>query len=437
MVFCGGIGRRSKDTIKGLKIVKAYIIVDLAFGDSGKGSVTDFLCRVKNADLNVRYNGGHQAAHNVVLPNGTHHTFRQFGSGTFFGCSTYLGRHMIIEPIMLAKEASELACKGIDNPMGNLFINTHSLVTTPWHALLNRMQETYRGNSGFTNRHGSCGVGVGTTRKYWLDYGTDALTAKDCREPEIAAEKMELIKQRLVAEADNFGCNKTEEYLNSMYEISATRTAAMFKEILDGVTLTNRCPSYKVAIFEGAHGVLLDQDYGFHPYTTWSTTTSKHAIEEIECLDTEIETIGVLRTYHTRHGNGPFPSFDKNKPIPEGEHNSNNEWQREFKVGDFDIPLAKYAIKADGNIDSLFFTCLDHLENGVECAEYRDLDNVGNPVPSISFNSDICKILFNVNVVERNNKPFSKIPEILGKPLFGVSRGPTYKDKSLTYRGKR
>src|SRR5581483_6075931 len=93
---------------------QAIFIADLGFGDAGKGTITDFLTRELAADLIVRYNGGPQAAHNVVTPDGKHHTFAQFGSGMLLPWTrTFLSRFMLINPLNMLKEEKHLREMGI------------------------------------------------------------------------------------------------------------------------------------------------------------------------------------------------------------------------------------------------------------------------------------------------------------------------------------
>ena len=91
---------------------RAWIVVDLGFGDAGKGGVTDFLARDQRADLVVRFNGGAQAGHNVVTPDGRHHTFSQFGAGTFAGVRTALGPAFLLHPLAMVVEAEHLVRAG-------------------------------------------------------------------------------------------------------------------------------------------------------------------------------------------------------------------------------------------------------------------------------------------------------------------------------------
>ena len=92
----------------------AYIVVDLGYGDAGKGTIVDALVRKTRSKMVVRFNGGGQAAHNVVLPDGTRHTFSQFGSGSFVpGVKTYLSEHFLWNPISMMAEAEVLGSRGL------------------------------------------------------------------------------------------------------------------------------------------------------------------------------------------------------------------------------------------------------------------------------------------------------------------------------------
>ena len=134
--------------------MRAYVIVDLGFGDAGKGLLTDYLARQLKAGIVVRYNGGAQAGHNVVTPDGRHHTFSQFGSGTFIpGVKTYLSRDVVIHPGALLVEGAILEGKGIPDAFSRLRVSEQALVITPFHQAANRIREIVRGS----DRHGSCG----------------------------------------------------------------------------------------------------------------------------------------------------------------------------------------------------------------------------------------------------------------------------------------
>ena len=171
--------------------MRAFVVVDLGFGDAGKGILTDFLVRRFGAGLVVRYNGGAQAGHNVVTPDVRHHTFSQFGSGTFVpNVRTYLSRHVIIDPLALLVEGNLLEAKGVPDVFSRLQISDQALVITPFQRAANRIRELARG----ANRHGSCGMGVGETFEDALEYPQLSIITKDIRHPSVLREKLKAIR---------------------------------------------------------------------------------------------------------------------------------------------------------------------------------------------------------------------------------------------------
>jgi len=113
---------------------RPILVVDLAFGDCGKGTLVDFLTRRCQPTAVVRFNGGPQAGHNVVTPDSRHHTFSQFGSGSFVpGVKTVLSRFMLIEPYALLNEARHLDSISVSDPLSRLIIHRNCLVISPCH----------------------------------------------------------------------------------------------------------------------------------------------------------------------------------------------------------------------------------------------------------------------------------------------------------------
>jgi adenylosuccinate synthase len=125
--------------------LRAYILVDLGFGDCGKGLLTDFLARHFDAGLVVRYNGGAQAGHNVISPDGRQHTFSQFGSATFIpGVKTYLSKHVVVHPRALLVEGDILVGKGVNDAFSRIRISDQTLVITPFHQAANHPRNRSR-----------------------------------------------------------------------------------------------------------------------------------------------------------------------------------------------------------------------------------------------------------------------------------------------------
>ncbi|WP_067691861.1 adenylosuccinate synthetase [Nocardia jejuensis] len=327
------------------------IVVDLGFGDAGKGATVDWLCSPE-AGLDVaavvRFNGGAQAAHNVVA-DGRHHTFRQFGSGTLSRVPTLLSRHMLVEPLALATEARALARLGIADPLSLLYVDERALLTTPIHGAANRCREDLRGAS----RHGSCGIGIGETASYAL--GHDAPRVADCRRPDVLRRKLIALEEHYRPLLDA-GAHRYDR-IDDLVEVYAEFARAV--AILPGDQLTGFAENGRL-VFEGAQGVLLDEWRGLHPHTTWSTVEPRNARAMLTGIGAPAYVLGVTRSYLTRHGAGPFPTEDRGLSIPE-RHNGIGTYQGEFRLGHLDPILLRYAVDACGGIDGLAVNHLDAL----------------------------------------------------------------------------
>jgi hypothetical protein len=182
------------------------IVVGLGYGDAGKGTIVDWLCRAGQPGGQpggqpdgappaavIRFNGGAQAAHHVVAPSGQVHAFAQFGSGTLAGTPTFLSRFTLVDPLALTAEAEHLRRLGVSDPFGLLTVDREALLTTPCHRAANQAREAARGSG----RHGSCGMGVGETARYALEYPPDAPRAGDLTAPATLRRKLALLRDRL------------------------------------------------------------------------------------------------------------------------------------------------------------------------------------------------------------------------------------------------
>ena len=373
--------------------MSTYVIVDLGFGDAGKGTMVDAIARrCSTPPLVVRYNGGAQAGHNVHTSDGRHHTFSQFGSATLVpGSCTLLSEHMVIHPPALEAENEGLASIGVKNALQRLMIDARALVITPYQQAMNRLREVARGAS----RHGTCGLGVGETVGDALDDAANAVRAADLQDPATLRRKLARIRERkrsqlaplvpALMEAP-IGTRNTRLYDIAIIMdnlVAIERVAETYEEIgrslrvIDEADVARQIRASKHVIFEGAQGVLLDEWYGFHPHTTWSTTTTKNADALIEQSGRagEVRRVGVVRAYATRHGQGPFPSYSEPLTAKLREvANVDDGWQGRFRSGWFDVPLARYALAASPGVDALAVTCLDRLAAIPEwsfCVEHR------------------------------------------------------------------
>ena len=363
---------------------RAFVVVDLGFGDSGKGLLTDFLVRRTGAKLVVRYNGGAQAGHNVVTDDGRHHTFAQFGAGTFVpSVRTFLSHEVVVHPTGLLAEAAALEQKGVADALSRIAVSERARIITPYHQATNRLRELERGES----RHGSCGVGVGETVCDAAEWPDDAVYAADLRDVTRLRHKLARIRARKHAEMSALwggapAAAQVERELQIFVRdeianlwIERARTLATLGIIAPDATLSRWAEASDSIVCEGAQGVLLDEAYGFHPHTTWSRCTAEPAIELLDGSHAEIIRVGVLRSHAMRHGAGPLPTETEELRAHVLDHNRENDWQGPVRYGWFDAVLVRYALAVIRNVDLLAITHLDllrELRTWKWCAAYRD-----------------------------------------------------------------
>lgn len=337
--------------------MRAICLLGLAFGDEGKGACVDALTRQFPVDVIIRYNGGCQTAHNVVLPNGDHHCFSQFGSGMLANetVRTHLSRYMLVEPLAMMNEAAALS-KLTPNLWERTTVDAGAVITTPLHSQLNRLREIARG----ADRHGSCGRGIGVTRELHLKHGDEVLIAGDFQQPRRARlEKLQFIWECVREETMEL-YKKTGMSDRLLWDPSAVIDEYDGRQwpaqIISG-TQDGEC-----MLFEGAQGAMLDEKFGFAPHNTWTDTTFNNAdsilIDELdvhECL-----RIGCIRTYYTRHGQGPFPTEDLSMHLPE-LHNIDEGFQGRFRQGHFDWQMFNSALTIVDGVDYIAVSHLDYL----------------------------------------------------------------------------
>lgn len=329
--------------------MKSLIVVGLGYGDEGKGSIVDFLCSEFEVDFVVKYSGGHQAGHRVVVGD-KEHVFSQFGAGALAGVPTILDREFIIEPFAMEKEREALSDLGANT---EIYVHPECPVTTPYHRAFCRLRESLVG-------HGSCGVGVGVTRQtYNLGIG---LSYCDLMRgaPDDALSKLRRLRSWVIGEAGSLNGGKVgdwDEFLEAMdcspvrvlqdMRIAFARICQIWRQ--DFIDRNLMVRQGATLVFEGSQGVLLDEMHGQYPYTTWSTVTPRNALEFPGVNRDEAVVIGVMRTYLTRHGNGDmYPcgtpqrsSFTKDDP-----NNQWNRWQGEMRRGAWTSELFQLSLRA-------------------------------------------------------------------------------------------
>jgi len=363
---------------------QVVLLCGLGFGDEGKGTTVDFLTDRLGAHTVVRYNGGPQAAHTVVEKD-RHHVFAQFGSGTLLGAQTYLSSHMLVCPFRLQSEAAALDAIGIRRPLDMVAIDRAAPLVTPVHKLACQVRELAR-----QDRHGSCGVGIWETTRIARQIPKIAPRVGDLEDIDLLMEKIEALRLEMLYDVcdDVVAAKGTPRYaaasrvyqelddldlpaLRQRYAEVGKESALGKHTLVDSGYLGDRLQS-GTTIFEGAQGVLLDETWGFHPHTTGSTTTFANAEDILSDLGygEAKHRIGVLRSYMTRHGQGPMPT-ELRTLASEEVHNKTTPWAGDFRHGLLDLVLLRYALGVVGGVDSLSLTHADRWSKyGAACVSY-------------------------------------------------------------------
>jgi len=349
----------------------ALVLVGAQWGDEGKGKATDLLGG--SVDYVVRYQGGNNAGHTVVIGD-QKYALHLLPSGILSpGCVPVIGNGVVIDPAVLFAELDGLDQRGVDT--SRLLISANAHLITPYHRTMDKVSERFLGK----NRIGTTGRGIGPT--YADKINRIGVRVQDLFDPSILLQKVEgalrdrnqmLVKvynrRALSAEA------VVEEYLGY-----AERLRPM---VADTSLVVNKAlDEGKVVLLEGGQGTLLDVDHGTYPFVTSSNPTTGGACTGSGIGPTRItRTIGILKAYATRVGAGPFPTelFDENgEALRRIGHEYGVTTGRDRRCGWFDAPVARYASRVNGLTD-FFLTKLDVL-TGFEqipvCVAY-DVDGV-------------------------------------------------------------
>lgn len=350
--------------------MRAWIVSDLGWGDSGKGTTVDFLVRQHGAKLVVRWNGGSQAGHRVVTDDGRAHVFAQLGAGSFVpGVRTHLAETVLVDPLALRVEARHF---DDDAVLERVSIAASARIITPFHVAANHLREAARG----ADRHGTCGCGIGETVRDALEH-PDAVVRAQHLLGDHAALRRRLgdAQDRIVASLDDelraLADDPSTEHARAMLLVFRARDSDALVErmaslgaarVVDDAAIDAELRGGDV-VLEGAQGVLLDQDVGVTPpHVTWSRCTTHAANDWLDAhgFSGERTALGVMRTYATRHGAGPFPTEAPELAplLPEAE--AIHRYQGAFRVGWLDLERLRYAI-AQSPIDALVVTHLDRL----------------------------------------------------------------------------
>ena len=331
------------------------VIVGAQFGDEGKGKMTDYLAG--RAECVVRYQGGNNAGHTVVIGG---HEFRLhiIPSGIFYPEKVcVIGNGMVIDPEVLFQELDDLLNKGLK--LARLYISDRAHLLMPYHLRLDEAEENYRGAGriGTTRR----GIGPAYTDKVArLGFRTGELL-----EPgwEKRLEAMTLEKNRILEQFyGSKGCEP--ELVIDLMRRYAERLRPFLTDT--SLVLAEMAARGKRILYEGAQGTMLDIDHGTYPFVTSSSPTAGGACIGAGVGPTAINLVlGVCKAYLTRVGEGIFPT-DLDGPVGEEIRDRGREFGtttgRARRCGWIDLVMLRYAARVNG-LDGLLITKLDVLDS--------------------------------------------------------------------------
>lgn len=330
------------------------MILGAQWGDEGKGKATDLLgARV---DYVVRYQGGNNAGHTVVI-DGKKFATHLLPSGILTpGCVPVIGNGVVIDLEVLFGELDAMDAQGVDTSL--LVVSANAHIIAPYHVTLDKVTERFLGNS----KIGTTGRGIGPT--YADKVGRVGLRVQDLFDEKILLAKIEGAlhnKNQVLVKVFNRREVSAQETLDVLMKY-AERLRPMVADT--ALLLNNALDAGKTVLLEGGQGTFLDVDHGTYPFVTSSNPTAGGACTGSGIGPTRItRVIGILKAYATRVGSGPFPTelFDDNgerlRTIG-GERGVTTGRPR--RCGWFDAPVARYATRVNGMTD-FFLTKLDVL----------------------------------------------------------------------------
>ena len=334
----------------------ATVVVGTQWGDEGKGKLTDLLAA--DIDMVVRYQGGHNAGHRIVV-DGEAFALQLVPSGVLYPHLTpVIGNGVVVDPAVLLKEIDTLTSKGVD--ASRLVVSGNAHLIMPYHQELDRVIERFLGK----NALGTTKRGIGPA---YADKATRiGLRVQDLLDPAIFREKLDVVlreKNSVLSKVYNRLPLKMNDILDLYLGELAPRIAPM---IGDTVTIVHDALSRGERILlEGAQATFLDLDHGTYPFVTSSNPVAGGACVGAGLGPRDISRIvGIAKAYITRVGAGPFPTEldgDLAELLVDRGHEYGTNTGRRRRVGWFDAVMLRHAARLNSLTD-IAITKLDVLD---------------------------------------------------------------------------
>ncbi|MFZ2173692.1 MAG: adenylosuccinate synthase [Rhodococcus sp. (in: high G+C Gram-positive bacteria)] len=369
----------------------AIVLIGAQWGDEGKGKATDLLGG--RLQWVVRYQGGNNAGHTVVLPNGDKFALHLIPSGILTpGVMNVIGNGVVVDPGVLLTELAGLEERNVDT--SRLLLSADAHLIMPYHVAIDKVTERFLG----AKKIGTTGRGIGPC--YQDKLARVGVRVQDVLDEKIFTQKVEAaleFKNQVLVKIYNRKALDPQQVVDEVLE-----QASGFKHrIADTrLELNQALERGETILLEGSQGTLLDVDHGTYPYVTSSNPTSGGAAVGSGIGPTRITTVlGILKAYTTRVGSGPFPTelFDQH-----GEYLAKTGGEvgvttgRARRTGWFDAVIARYATRVNG-ITDYFLTKLDVLSS---------LDTI-----------PIC-VAYDVDGVRHEEMPMSQTDIHHAKPIY-------------------
>ncbi|WP_091750365.1 adenylosuccinate synthase [Propionispora vibrioides] len=374
--------------------MSATVVIGTQWGDEGKGKIVDYLA--ERADVVVRYQGGNNAGHTVVVGD-QEFKLHLLPSGILYnGKTCVIGNGVVVDPKVMLEEIKSMQAKGIDTSSLKLSNRAHLIM--PYHRLLDEVEETSRGD-----------FKIGTTKRgigpcYMDKNARSGIRVCDLLEPEEFKEKLarnleaknHLLKAVYNTDGFDFAevLKEYQEYAEQLRPYVADTSAILHESIKAG----------QKVLFEGAQATLLDLDHGTFPYVT-----SSHPIAGGACIGAGVgpskisKVVGVVKAYTTRVGEGPFPTELHDATgdlIREEGHEYGTTTGRPRRCGWLDACIIRYAGYVSG-IDYMAITRLDILDKlpmVKVCVAYKYNGKIINEFPA------------SLNVLSRVEPVYEELP---------------------------
>ena len=422
----------------------AIVLLGAQWGDEGKGKATDILG--DRVDYVVRYQGGNNAGHTVVIGD-QKYALHLLPSGILSpNVVPVIGNGVVIDPAVLLEEIKGLNDRGIDT--SKLVISSNAHLITPYHRTIDKVSERFLGKA----KIGTTGRGIGPA--YADKISRIGIRVQDLFDESILEKKIEGAlrdKNQVLTKVFNRKDMQAQEILDEYRGYAEILRPYVADTAL---LLNNALEEGKTVLLEGSQGTLLDVDHGTYPFVTSSNPTAGGACTGSGIGPTKIErVIGIVKAYTTRVGSGPFPTELENE---DGEklrtigHEYGTTTGRNRRCGWYDAPIARFAVRINGLTD-FFLTNLDVLtgwEKIPVCVAYEIDGKRVEEVPSSQtdfhhaipiyeylpgWSEDISKARDIADLPKNARDYIAFLEEISGAPMSAIGVGPG-RDETIVTR---